>query len=169
MTSDISDPPLAAPAMRLDELAPLTLIEGADGARITGIADWLRQQQEDGTAILWLDAEGGADPDAFFRRLEISLAQAGIAAPGSAPAPVAGLPGTAWLGVAAVLDRLAERLIVVIENADHLDSLEVARQLCALLDVTSSLHVVACARNPHALSTAASRYRVRTVTVTGTL
>ena len=134
------------------------------------VAEWLRRQQEDGTAILWLDAEGGSDPAVFFERLEVSLVRAGIVpagAAGVAEVAVTGLPGTAWLGAAAALDRLLERLIVVIENADHLDSLEIARQLCALLDVTSSLHIVACSRNPHALGTAATRYRVRTVTVTG--
>ncbi len=167
MTSGITDPPRAAPT-RLDELAPLTLIERTDGG-IPKIAEWLRRQQETGAAILWLDAEGGDDADAFFQRLESSLVQAGIVSAGLTAAASPGLPGTAWLGVAAALERVAERLIVVIENADRLDSFGVARQLCALLDTTSALHIVACARNPSPLSAAASRYRVRTVTVTATV
>lgn len=130
---------------RLDRLAPITLVQALSGnGKTTLVATWAQRCRERGHPVVWLHASAELNTlAAFLSCLHGALERAGLASIDT----TISLP-------------LGERLVVVIDDLQHLDDPAITEVLAAIVRLNSHVHLVACLDAPHPLVAAARRHHI---------
>lgn len=127
--------PRPALVSRLNRLAALTIVQAFAGYGKTQlIAGWVRTREAAGAFVDWVDAGPALNSaEAVLGRVHRAIARA--------------------------MDG-ADPVLVVIDNADHVDSADAVNALLTLLERLPTLHLVVCSRRVHPLRSAAEERRI---------
>lgn len=134
--------PRPALVSRLNRLAALTLVQAFAGYGKTQlIGSWARDLEAAGTVVDWADADSSMNSvDAVLARLHRGIEHA---------------------------ERGAAPVLVVIDDADHIDSPDAVNALLALLERLPTLQLVVCSRRVHPIRAAADGRRIDMQVLTG--
>ena len=148
----------------LEEWAPLTVVRGPQGyGKTVLVASWLERQPRGDVVGLWLSANQRlADPVQLWDAVRRGFADAGLApsphdedrhlGPGDADEITLAIPSGA-------------RVVLVIDDFQHVRDQAVLRRLVGLLQANRSLHLCVCHRAWHPIqSLAAASLEVQVVT-----
>lgn len=156
---------------RLDRLAPITFVQALSGnGKTTLVATWAQRCRESGQHVAWLHASVEINTlAAFLSYLHVALMRAGL--PGELltegeDADHSSDRLRAAIDTAITLSRDA-RVVVVIDDLQHLDDPAIIDALAAIVRLNSHVHLVACLDAPHSLAVAARRHHIEINTILG--
>lgn len=137
---------------RLDRLAPITIVQALSGnGKTTLVAMWAQRCRESGHHVVWLRASAEMNTlTAFLSCLQLALKRVGLAA----------------IDTEISLPR-DERVVVVIDDLQHLDDPTIIEALAAIVRLNSHVHLVGCLDAPHPLVAAARRHHIEINTILG--
>lgn len=137
---------------RLDRLAPITIVRALSGnGKTTLVAMWAQRCRASGHHVAWLHASAEINTlTAFLSYLHGALHRAGVAA----------------INTTISLPR-DERLVVVIDDLQHLDDPAIIEALASIVRLNSHVHLVVCLDAPHSLVAAARRHHIEINTILG--
>ncbi|WP_426242792.1 LuxR C-terminal-related transcriptional regulator [Nocardioides sp. LHG3406-4] len=132
---------------RLDQLAALTLLVALPGTGRTVLAAaWAQRRREAGDVVAWIDATAElATPERFFGAVHDAVAATGLVT--ARNRHLSGAGAQTWRGLADALGaEPAARVIVVVDDYEHLTDPGMVSSLGALLRAAPRLHLVATVR-----------------------
>ncbi|WP_456697713.1 LuxR C-terminal-related transcriptional regulator [Aeromicrobium sp. P5_D10] len=129
---------------RLDRFAPITFVQALSGnGKTTLAAMWAQRCRDRGDHVVWLHASVEVNrPAAFLSCLHAALGTTSSLSPD-------------------------ERVVVVIDDLQHLDDPAIVEALATTIRQNSHIHLVACVDAPHSLAAAARRHHIETNTILG--
>jgi LuxR family maltose regulon positive regulatory protein len=150
---------------RLGEWAPLTVVRGLHGAgKTTQVASWLEHQSSEDLLPVWVTAHlVTGEPDSLLGGLSRALRSAPAGAGGPGPAPGEG-GGLVELDRALHAVAAGRKLVLVIDNFQHVRHELLLAELVDLVERHRAFHLVVCCRGRHPIeSLAAGRVDVNIV------
>ncbi len=126
---------------RLDRWAPVTVVRGPRGyGKTVLVASWLERQGPDVVPV-WVTASPGlADPEPFWGEVRRGLAAAGLSTGAG--------PGSGGTDIRLAIPD-ATRVVLVIDNFQHVRHQDVIDDLVGLTETHRALHLVVCHRAWH--------------------